>query len=50
MTLTPCQSIHRLPETFHCQCVMVIAGVFISQCMVFILRMHWQWLNNGAQK
>ena len=26
MRLTACQSIHRLPETFHCQYVAVIAG------------------------
>ena len=27
---------------------MVIAGVFIWQRMVFVLRKHWQWLNNGG--
>jgi len=26
MTLTACQSIYRLPETFHGQCVAVIVG------------------------
>jgi len=48
MTLTACQSIHRLPETFHVQCVAVIVGVFIWQCMVFVLRKHWSWLINGG--
>ena len=51
MTMTACQSIPRLPETFHGQCVAVIlvAEIFIWQCMVFVLRKHWQWLNNGEQ-
>jgi len=33
---------------FHGQCVEVIAGVFIRQCVVFVLRKHWRWLNTGG--
>ena len=46
MTLTACQSIHRLPETFPGQCIMVIVGVSIY--MVFVLHKHWRWLINGG--